>query len=89
MPDDLKALTLSRDEVDLRHRYLRRAIESARIEGGEVDPEDRAIIDLYCTGGIDSDEAAARIRERYVIDPRRRQALPAERRARDIQHERS
>lgn len=65
MPDSITA-PLTREEIERRRRHMGSAIESARIEGGEVGPEARAIMDEYCSGRIDTDEMVARIRRRHV-----------------------
>ena len=65
MPDNITA-SLTHEEIERRRRHMDSAIESARIEGGEIGPETRAIMDEYCTGRIDTDEMVSRIRRRHA-----------------------
>lgn len=63
---DAELAKLPAVEIAARRDAMRDAIASARIEGGVIGPEARAIMELYCTGMIDADEMADRIRRRHV-----------------------
>jgi len=53
--------TLAQDEQRRRADAVRAGIASARIEGGDVGPETRAIMNEWAQGLIDEETATARI----------------------------
>ena len=63
---EVKAFDLPETEIAARRQAMRDAIASARIEGGTVSDEARAIMELHNLGHIDDDEMMRRIRLRHV-----------------------
>ena len=62
MPDTV-AVSLPAEEVAARRDAMRDAIASARIEGAEVSPGARSLMELYAQGCIGEEEMIARIRQ--------------------------
>ena len=47
--------TLTQADLDRRHVAVREAVASARIEGGDVGPDAKAIMDEWAAGLIDTE----------------------------------
>ena len=65
MPDIIETW-LSPDEIRTRRGAMRAAIASARIEGAEVSPAARSIMDMHNRGEITDEEMIIRIRELHA-----------------------
>ena len=65
MPDIIET-RLSPDEIRTRRGAMRAAIASARIEGAEVSPAARSIMDMHNRGEITDEEMIIRIRELHA-----------------------
>lgn len=65
MPDIVET-RLSPDEIRARRAAMRAAIASARIEGAEVSPAARSIMEMHNRGEITDQEMIIRIRELHA-----------------------
>ena len=54
--------TPTQADLDSRHVAVREAVASARIEGGEVGPDAKAIMDEWAAGLIDKETMLERVR---------------------------
>ena len=65
MPDIVET-RLSPDEMGICREAMRAAVASARIEGAEVSPAARSIMEMHNRGEITDEEMIFRIRELHA-----------------------